>query len=198
MHTFYRLLVILTATSVGSLLTTQVNAAWTLDNNSSRLSFVSIKAGNIAEVHRFKHLQGTISDAGLGTVSIDTTSVDTQIPIRDERMQTHLFESENYPAASVNIQVSPETLAALSTAETISQAVSGKLTIRDLHVEFQAEILVSQNTSGSLLVVASQPVLLNAANVGFAHGVEKLREIAGLPSISLAVPVTFALVFEKD
>jgi hypothetical protein len=41
-------------------------------------------------------------------------------------------------------------------------------------------------------------VIVNAANLGLADGLEKLREIAGLPSISKAVPVSFVLVFEKD
>jgi hypothetical protein len=38
-------------------------------------------------------------------------------------------------------------------------------------------------------------VILNAADFGLAGGVEALREIAGLNSISIAVPVTLNLQF---
>jgi hypothetical protein len=48
-----------------------------------------------------------------------------------------------------------------------------------------------------LLVTSERPLLLNAADVGLADGVERLREIAGLPSISPAVPVSFVLLFES-
>jgi hypothetical protein len=34
--------------------------------------------------------------------------------------------------------------------------------------------------------------------VGLVAGIESLREIAGLPSISKAVPVSFVLTFDED
>jgi hypothetical protein len=40
-------------------------------------------------------------------------------------------------------------------------------------------------------------MLLSASSLGLAEGVEQLRAIANLPDISLAVPVTFQLLFEK-
>jgi len=39
---------------------------------------------------------------------------------------------------------------------------------------------------------------VNASQVGLLAGIEKLRELAGLPSISPAVPVTFSLIFEQE
>ncbi len=47
-----------------------------------------------------------------------------------------------------------------------------------------------------LMVVSEQPVVVNARDFGLVPGVEALRKIVGLSSISLAVPVTFVLVFE--
>jgi hypothetical protein len=43
------------------------------------------------------------------------------------------------------------------------------------------------------LVVSAHPVILNADNYKLAKGIEKLRELASLPSISHAVPVSFYL-----
>ncbi len=33
-------------------------AAWTLDNDASQVSFVSVKAGDAGEVHRFTEISG--------------------------------------------------------------------------------------------------------------------------------------------
>jgi hypothetical protein len=40
-----------------------------------------------------------------------------------------------------------------------------------------------------------KPIIVNAGSLNLVEGVEALRESAGLPSISKAVPVTFVLQF---
>jgi hypothetical protein len=47
----------------------------------------------------------------------------------------------------------------------------------------------------TVMVASSQPLIVDAAKFGMSEGVEKLREIAGLASISNAVPVTFVMTF---
>ena len=49
-----------------------------------------------------------------------------------------------------------------------------------------------------ILVASRKPVIVNASQVGLLAGVEKLREVAGLPSISPAVPVSFVLAFDRE
>ena len=39
-------------------------ANWSLDNDASTLSFVTVKADHVAEVHTFDVLSGSIGDAG--------------------------------------------------------------------------------------------------------------------------------------
>jgi len=48
------------------------------------------------------------------------------------------------------------------------------------------------------LVVSERPVVISATQFGLAEGVESLRKIAGLPSISVAVPVSFVLSFNAN
>jgi hypothetical protein len=48
------------------------------------------------------------------------------------------------------------------------------------------------------MVSSRKPVIVNAASVDLADGIEALREVANLPSISKAVPVSFVLTFEED
>jgi hypothetical protein len=51
-------------------------------------------------------------------------------------------------------------------------------------------VLVTRLADGALQVVISDPVLINAADFGLDAGFEMLREVAGLKSISTAVPVS--------
>ena len=82
-------------------------AQWTLDNDRSRLSFISTKAGDIAEVHYFKNLSGTLLESGDAQVSVKLASVETLIPIRNQRMQTFLFQSDIFPEATLRTNVDP-------------------------------------------------------------------------------------------
>jgi len=47
-------------------------------------------------------------------------------------------------------------------------------------------------------VTTLAPLIITAESVGLVAGVESLREIAGLPSISRTVPVTFSVKFVAD
>ena len=42
-----------------------------------------------------------------------------------------------------------------------------------------------------------KPIIISADQFGLKDGVEALREIAGLNNISLAVPVTFSVLFTR-
>jgi len=74
-------------------------AAWTLDNDSSQVSFVSVKAGDAGEVHRFTEISGGLSADGNASVTIQLASVDTLIPLRDERLREMLFQTDMFPTA---------------------------------------------------------------------------------------------------
>jgi hypothetical protein len=50
-------------------------------------------------------------------------------------------------------------------------------------------------SDGSLRIFTPRPVVINAADFGLEKGVAALKNIAGLQSISSAIPVTFDLQF---
>jgi polyisoprenoid-binding protein YceI len=172
-------------------------AAWTLDGAASALSFVSVKAGDIGEVHRFDELSGRVADDGAVEVVIDLASVDTMIEIRDERMREMLFEVARFPNATFTAMVALDELLALAPGETGSLTISGDLTLKAERLSLPVEALVARLSEDRVLVATRQPVIVDAAVLGLSAGLEKLREVAGLPSISKAVPVSFVLVFER-
>ena len=173
-------------------------ADWQLNNDFSRLSFISTKAGNVGEVHRFGKLSGTVSPDGAATVHVHLVSVDTRIGIRDERMREHLFETDKFPTAELSTEIDPARIEALPAGQmqALSQDIRVKLHGREAVVP--AELLVTRVAPDRLLVTSAAPVIVNAGQFALSEGVEKLRQIAGLPAISLSVPVTFQLVFERQ
>jgi polyisoprenoid-binding protein YceI len=173
-------------------------AAWTLDNTYSTLSFVSIKATDIGEVHTFKRLSGGVTASGNASVTIDLASVETLIPIRNERMQEFLFETQIFPSATITTGLDPATLDALTAGAITNMAVEANLIIKEKSVPITAQITVAKVDGQTVMVSSLQPVVVSATTLGLTEGVEKLRELAGLPSISQAVPVSFVFTFRRN
>ena len=94
------------------LVTGQVWAQWELDNEKSSVNFVSIKNDSAAEIHSFSSLVGYIGAKGNVQLGIDLNSVETLVPIRNERMREMLFEVVKFPAANITAQVDAVIIAA--------------------------------------------------------------------------------------
>lgn len=176
------------------LLSTNVLADWKLDNSASNLNFVSIKKSSIAEVHHFKELNGKISKNGFAKVMIDLASVETNIPIRNERMKAKLFETSRFSSASIESKFKPELLKKLSVGDSVIEQLSFTLSLHGYTNTFTAPVRVSKTKKG-LLVSNMQPVIINASQYKLVQGIETLRNLAKLPSIATAVPVNFNLMF---
>lgn len=173
-------------------------ADWQLIGNESSINFVSVKKSQIAETHHFKGLSGKIADDGKASVKIDLASLETNIPIRNERMQQMLFDTAKYASASINTQVDVDKLMALKPGQTMT--IDSKVTV-DLHGQQQTEPATLQVTGlqgDRILVTTSSAILLHAGNYQLLEGVERLRKIAGLDSISPIIPVTAKLVYAKN
>jgi polyisoprenoid-binding protein YceI len=187
------------AVAVAALLTTlaaaPVWADWTLDPARSHLAFVSIKAKDIAEVHTFKEIQGRIAPDGQATVALMLDSVETLVPIRNERMRQFLFDTADYKEAVLTAKLDPAQIKAMAVGEIADLTAEGTLS---LHGQTQPMTLVVQAArvaDNTVMVASVKPLVVDAAKFGMTDGVEKLREIAGLAAISNAVPVSFVLTF---
>ena len=189
---------VLTVLALGVVLASPAYAGWTLDNDASRINFVSTKANTAAEVHTFGTLDGQVDDDGNATLSIDLNTVDTAIEIRDERMRNILFETAQFPTATLAATVDMAAVAGLSAGETTELTTEGQLMVHGTTSSVTFDVSVSRLGDDRILVASRKPVIVNASQVGLRAGVEKLREVAGLPSISPAVPVSFVLAFDRD
>ena len=171
-------------------------AHWELDNNSSTLSFVTVKADHVGEVHTFDQLSGDINDDGSVQIMIELASVNTLIDIRNERMQNMLFETNLFPQATISGEIDLDAVAEMDAGVSQAISVDFDLAIHGESSSYTADVLVTRTESG-VLASTVKPIIVMADTHGLVSGVEALREVAGLPSISRAVPVSFNVVFEQ-
>ena len=173
------------------------HADWLLDNDESRLSYVTTKANVAAEVNRFREVSGEIGGDGLATLIIDLNSVDTAVQIRDERMREILFNTEEFPTARVSTTIDLQQIESSEPGSTFATIAEAMLELRGASVSLTFEATVAKLDADNLLVTSTKPVVVNASQFGLLDGIEKLRTIAGLPSISPAVPVSFVLKWSR-
>ena len=181
----------------GLAFTALTQASWTLNSDQSRLDYLSTKvmAGGTAsfvERNHFAKMSGAVDADGSAKVMIDLNSVETNVPIRNERMQEHVFNTVNYPAASLTTQVPPSATEpgkrTLDLAITLDMNGHSKTMNIPVHVSA---------TESSMTVTPAEIVLVNAADFGMVDGLNKLTEIMALSHIPAMVPVTFELAFDK-
>lgn len=185
-----------TALVTAVLLSGAASAHWSLNNDASTLSFVTVKAEHVAEVHTFDMLSGEIADDGSVAITIELASVNTLIPIRNERMQAMLFETELFSEASISAAIDLDAMAAMDAGASETIQLNFSLSMRETSRSYTAEVMVTR-LEGGLVASTLKPVIVTAEEFDLLTGVEALREVAGLPSISRAVPVSFTVVFDQ-
>ena len=176
--------------------TVPVQADWTV-SDSSRIGFVSIKNNRIGENNAFERVSGNISESGQVAVSVDLSSVETGIGIRNERLQKMLFEVASFPTASIDAALSDSQIAALRAGGARAESVSVNIRLHGKTVSKTANVSVS-SSGGDVRVTTTQPIVITAQEFGLESGVAALQQIAGLNAISRSIPVTVDLRLTAD
>lgn len=174
-----------------------VEGAWAVDSDASRLSYVSVKSGEIAETNEFTGLSGSVSPDGAATVEIDLATVSTGVDIRNQRMRDIFFNIAEFPTASVTAQLDPAAFEGLGVGESTIQPVAATLSVKGVETKVDAELEVTRIADDRVLATSTKPVIVYADALELTDGLAQLQELAGLPSITPAVPVTFSLAFER-
>ncbi|VVO79030.1 YceI family protein [Pseudomonas fluorescens] len=175
--------------------TLSAHADWYLDGESSRLSFISTKNANISEVQRFLVLHGKVDANGLAEVEVELESVNSGIPLRDERMRKELFEIQTFPEALITAQIDLRPINDLAPGAQLELRLPLTVNLHGKQHAYNAELLATRLDDRRFQVVTLQPLVINAEDFDLAPGLEALRKIAGLSVISLSVPVSAVLIF---
>jgi len=178
------------------LVPTSVSAQWNLVNDESSIHFISVKKETIAEIHTFKQLTGNVNQTGAISIDIDLASVETNISIRNERMKSMLFNIIQFPKANISGNIGPMRLTEMLVGASYQDSIDLNLSLHGVSQKLSAVFNVTKLIDNRLLVTSVKPVILNTDHYNLTNGVNQLREVAKLPSISSVVPITFSLVFK--
>ncbi|MNL25558.1 YceI-like domain protein [compost metagenome] len=170
-------------------------ADWYLDGESSRLSFVSTKNANVSEVQRFLVLHGKVDPEGLAQVEVELESINSGIPLRDERMRKELFQIDRFPDALITTKIDLRPINDLAPGAQLELRLPLMVDLHGKQHEYQAELLATRLDDRRFQVVTLEPLVINAEDFDLAPGLETLRKMAGLSAISLSVPVGAVLIF---
>jgi hypothetical protein len=175
--------------------TVSAQANWYLDGESSRLSFISTKNANICEVQRFLVLHGKVDPKGLAQVEVEMESINSGVPLRDERMRKELFEIQTFPDALITTQIDLRPINDLAPGAQLELRLPLTVNLHGKQQQYNAELLATRLDDRRFQVVTLEPLVINAEDFDLAPGLENLRKVAGLSAISLSVPVGAVLIF---
>lgn len=189
-----RLLAALSVVTLGFV--SSAHADWGVAEGSS-VGYVSIKNDSIAENNRFTRVTGSINDDGQVMVSVDLASVETRVPVRNERMQAMLFEVATHPQALITAEIDPADLAQVDAGVPVERELTLNLSLHGSEATVTGRFRALA-AGGQLYVTTLEPILVGAGDFGLNAGIDALQTVAGLASIARAIPVTVDLRLVRD
>lgn len=170
---------------------------WQLDNTASSLHFVSVKNELVAETHQFNTLSGQW-DGNTVRIAIDANSMQTHIPIRNERIWQYVLKTEQFANINVSAELQENQVSSLAVGDFTIVQVPLTLTIAGESATVDAKVRISKLSAKVLQASTEAPVMLNTNSFKLAAGVAKLQELAGLNHIDPLVPVSFTVRFSQQ
>ena len=179
--------------SLGVSLSAQAN--WYLDGESSRLSFITTHNANVSNIHRFLVLHGKVERNGRAHLRIEMDSVNSAVPLRDERMRDVLFDFKHFPEAQITAQIDLQPINDLANGAQLELHLPVTVSLRGKQHTYEAQLLATRLDERRFQVVTLEPLMLQAEDFGLQPELETLRKMAGLSAISFSVPVGAVLIF---
>jgi polyisoprenoid-binding protein YceI len=174
-------------------------AEWRVNNQDSEFYFVTTKAGAagtaaVQEVQTFKTINGKVDDRGNIEINVDLGSVDTGIPIRDQRIKEMLFNVAANPKATFTGKTDIAAIKTLASGVSKNVDLTGHIILCGQTKPISAKLRVIKLTDHQLRVETRLPLIINAADFGIQAGVEALRMVMGLNVLPSSAPVSFSVV----
>ena len=167
---------------------------WVLDPAVSYINFSSTKNYTVTEVHQFDRFDITLPASKKIIANIDLSSVNTAIPIRNERMKKLLFKVAQMPSATLTADLPNDAFTSVATTYMDLKAV---LSLNGHSQSIPLNLSVTRINDDKVLVSTRKPVLMRASDYGLSNGIAALKAIAGLQHISAVIPVSFQIVLQR-
>ena len=139
-------------------------------------------------------LTGSVSGDGAALVKIDLASVETLVPIRNERIREILFDVTNFPSATIQTKLDMEQINSISSGETEGLRIPLNIGLKSMEISKSVMVNVVRSGENVYDVASADPIMIRASDFSL-ESIKTLQEMAGLQSIEPVVPVTFNLRF---
>jgi len=127
-------------------------------------------------------------------MTIALGSVETNIEIRNERMAEHVFAGMDAPTIAAIIDMAA--LRALTDGQSFGQNIEAVLSFGSQSIDLDAAVHVTRLSENRVMVVSDDMLFVSAEDLDITGAIDKLMELAELPSITRTMPVTFRFVFD--
>ena len=168
---------------------------WELSRTESYLNFVTTKNTHTVEVQKFDAISGSMTDAGIATLSIDLASVNTANLVRDQRLRDLFFEVGLFPTATATTTLDTSVLSAIMVGKSAVVDITVALDLHGVTGLMNTKVLVQKLSSSQVMVQSVAPIIIRSSDYALVAGVEALRASVGIASVSGTAPVDFVLVF---
>jgi polyisoprenoid-binding protein YceI len=170
-----------------------VQAQYVVDSDYSVVHFSTIKKNYVVEPAVISNITGGISDSGKANIQIDLNSIDTRVPIRNERLNKLFFESVKFPntVVSAKIDIKKEMF---GVSDFKKMQVPATLSLFGTSKEIFLNVLIAKVGKDKLLITSLSPTIINADDFGIpASNLANLAATVGGIKISNKVGVSFVL-----
>ena len=108
-------------------------------------------------------------------------------------MQAILFEVAQYPEVTVTANLNLDGFTSLGLGESETDTILLDVNLHGTNLSKNVLVKVIRSSDTSYEITSLGPIVIHASQFALSDGLESLRKVAGLQSIDLMVPVTFAL-----
>jgi len=173
-----------------------------VDVEKSKLVFAMVKDRDVANPVKANVMlrDGAISlSAGTARISIDLTTFDSQIPVRNERVRNFFFEvsATGWETAELTLPKLPEAaLASLRDHKGVMRtAVEGDLKLHGKTAHVTMTLDAGYGNAGELWVRSTTPVEVKVSDFGLTDNLKRLSSICMHDSIDDVVKIDVAIQF---
>lgn len=172
---------------------------WTLETESSSLTFQSIKEKNgpKQETSSFASVTGVVDDNGLATLKVQLDSVDTKVDLRNVRMRFLFFETFKFAEATITTQVDESLMETLLQKRRLTAPIEFELDLHGVRKVLEVTAILTLFADDQLSIASVEPVSIATALFDLDEGLAKLQDAAKLTIVPSAA-VSFDLVFRRN
>ena len=171
--------------------------SWALDQDYSSFSITSIKKGSVAEAFHFKTIKGNIKPDGTAKIAINLATIESGIPVRDDRLKKILFEIVLFPTADIKAKLDLKDFTALNIGHRAQKKITFTLSLHGVEEEMEADVFVTRVSADAYSVATLKPLMVSAKTFKLSPALKKLAKLAKLPTIDGVAPTSFNLLFRR-